>query len=48
MEGSLEKVSGKQVKQFRTDEDGKYTTKKFTEHLKSEGISKEMTMPYTP
>jgi transposase InsO family protein len=43
-----EKESGKQVKRFRTDGGGEYTSKKFAEYLKSEGILKEMTMPYTP
>jgi len=43
-----EKESGKQVKQFRTDGGGEYTSKKFAEYLKSEGILKEMTTPYTP
>jgi transposase InsO family protein len=41
------KESGKQVKRFRTDGGGEYTSKKFAEYLKSEGILKEMTMPYT-
>jgi len=43
-----EKESGKQVKQFRTDGGGEYTSKKFAEYLKSEGILKETTTPYTP
>jgi len=43
-----EKESGKQVKRFRTDGGGEYTSKKFAEYLKSEGILKETTMPYTP
>jgi hypothetical protein len=43
-----EKESGKQVKLFRTDGGGEYTSKKFAEYLKSEGILKEMTTPYTP
>ena len=33
-----EKESGKQVKRFRTDGGGEYTSKKFAEYLKSEGI----------
>jgi hypothetical protein len=36
------------VKRFRTDEGSEYTSKRFGEYLKSEGILKEMTMPYTP
>jgi hypothetical protein len=43
-----EKQSGKQVKRFRTDGGGEYTSKKFAEYPKSEGILKETTMPYTP
>jgi len=43
-----EKESGKQVKGFCTDGSGEYTSKKFAEYLKSEGILKETTTPYTP
>jgi len=43
-----EKESGKQVKWFHTDGGGGKISKKFTEYLKSEGILKEMTAPYTP
>ena len=43
-----EKESGKQVKRFRTDEGGEYTSKNFAEFLKSEGILKETSTPYTP
>jgi hypothetical protein len=43
-----EQVSGKQVKRFRSDGGGEYTTKKFAEYLKSDVILKEMTTPYTP
>jgi hypothetical protein len=43
-----EKESGKQVKRFRTDGGGEYTSKKLTEYLKSEGILKETTTPFTP
>jgi len=43
-----EKESGKQVKRFRTDGGGEYTSKKFAEYLKSEGMLKETTTPYTP
>jgi len=43
-----EKESGKQVKQFRTDGGGEYTSKKFAEYLQSEGITKETTTPYSP
>jgi transposase InsO family protein len=43
-----EKESGKQVKRFCTDGGGEYTSKKFAEYLKSEGILKETTTPYDP
>jgi len=43
-----EQQSGKKVKRFRTDGGGEYTSKKFAEYLKSEGILKETTTPYTP
>ena len=43
-----EKESGKQVKRFRTDGGGEYTSKKFAECLKSEGIIKETTTPNSP
>jgi hypothetical protein len=43
-----EKESGKQVKRFRTDGGGEYTSKKFAEYLISEGIIKEATTPYSP
>jgi transposase InsO family protein len=43
-----EQESGKQVKRFRTDGSGEYTSKKFAEYLTSEGILKETTTPYTP
>jgi transposase InsO family protein len=43
-----EMESGKQVKRFRTDGGGEYTSQKFAEYLKSEGILKETTTPYTP
>jgi hypothetical protein len=43
-----EKESSKQVKRFRTDGGGEYTSKKFTKYLKSECIIKETTTPYSP
>jgi hypothetical protein len=42
-----EKESGKQVKRFRTDGGGEYTSKKIAEYLKSEVIIKETTTPYS-
>jgi len=43
-----EKEWGKQVKWFRTDGGSEYTSKKFAEYLKSEGIIKETTTPHSP
>jgi transposase InsO family protein len=43
-----EKELGKQVMRFHTDGGGEYTSKKFAQSLKSEGILKETTTPYTP
>ena len=43
-----EKESGKKVKRFHPDGGGEYISKKFAEYLKSEGILKETTTPYTP
>ena len=43
-----EKELSTQVKRFRTDGGGKYTSENFAEYLKSEGILKEMTTHYTP
>jgi len=43
-----EKKSGKQVKRFRTDGGGEYTSKNLADYLQSEGILKETTMPFTP
>jgi len=43
-----EKESGKQVKQFCTDGGSEYTSKKFAECLKSEGMLMETTTPNTP
>jgi len=42
-----EKQSGKQVKRVRTDGGGEYTSKKFAEYLKSEGMIMETTTPYS-
>jgi hypothetical protein len=42
------KQSNKEVKRFRTDGGGEYTSKKFIEYLQSEGILQETTTPYTP
>jgi len=43
-----EKESGKQVKRFHSDRGGEYTSMKFTEYVKSEGIQQETTTPHAP
>ena len=40
--------SGKKLKTFRTDNGGEYTSKKFEDLLKSEGIRHEYMIPKTP
>jgi hypothetical protein len=42
-----EKELGEQVKRFRTDGGDEYTSEKFADHPKSEGIQKETTKTYT-
>jgi transposase InsO family protein len=42
------KELGNQVKRFRTDGGGEYTSKKLAEYLKPDGILTETTRPYTP
>ena len=44
----VEKSSGKKIKVFRTDNGGEYTSRKFEDYLKSEGIHHECTNPKTP
>ena len=44
----VEKSSGKKLKTLRTDNGGEYTSKKFSDYLKSEGIRHELTIPKTP
>lgn len=43
-----EKFSGHQLKVFRTDNGGEYTSKEFENYLKSEGVRHELTVPKTP
>jgi len=43
-----EKESGKSIKILRTDGGGEYTSKSFEELCSNEGISHEVTSPYTP
>ena len=44
----MEKSSGRKVKTIRTDNGGEYTSTRFEEYLKSEGIRHERTIPKTP
>ena len=44
----IEKLSGQNLKVFRTDNGGEYTLKKFEDFLKSEGIHHQHTIPKTP
>jgi transposase InsO family protein len=37
-----------QVKRFRTDGGGEFTSKRFIQHLRNHGIWKETTTPYSP
>jgi hypothetical protein len=43
-----EAESGEEVKQFRKDWVGEYTSKKYAEYLISEGTIQEITKPYSP
>jgi hypothetical protein len=44
----MEKQTGKEVKVFRTDGGGEYTSKRFEAYLASCGIRHEISAPYTP
>ncbi len=44
----VEKQSNRKLKVLRTDNGGEYTSKKFEEYLKKEGIRHEKTIPKTP
>ena len=43
-----EKSSGRKLKAIRTDNGGEFTSAKFVDYLKSEGIRHERTVPKTP
>lgn len=45
---TVEKSTGIQIKTFRTDNGGEYTSKEFEDYLKKEGIHHELTIPKTP
>ena len=44
----MDKSSGRKVKAIHTDNGGEYTSTKFEDYLKSEGIRHERTVPKTP
>ena len=44
----VENASGQKLKVLRTDNGGEYTSMKFEEFLKSEGVHDECTIPKTP
>ena len=44
----VEKSSGRKLKVFRTDNGGEYTSTKFQDYLKAEGVRHERTVPKTP
>lgn len=43
-----ENQTGKKIKRVRSDRGGEYTSKEFTDHLRSLGIEHEKTMPKSP
>ena len=44
----VEKSSGRKLKVLRTDNGGEYTSAKFEDYLKAEGVRHERTVPKTP
>ncbi len=42
------KSSGRELKVLRSDNGGEYTSERFTEYLRSEGVTHERTVPRTP
>ena len=44
----VEKSSGRELKVLRSDNGGEYTSERFTEYLRSEGVTHERTVPRTP
>ena len=44
----VEKSTGRKLKTLRTDNGGEYTSKRFTDFLKSEGVRYECAIPKTP
>lgn len=44
----VEKQTGHKVKRLRCDNGGEYTSKAFVDYCKSNGIQRELTVPYSP
>ena len=44
----VENLFEKRVKSLRSDNEGEYESREFTEYCKSKGIKKDDTIPYTP
>ena len=44
----VEKASGRKLKRVRSDNGGEYTSTRFKEYLRSEGVTHELTGPKTP
>ncbi|KNZ51840.1 uncharacterized protein VP01_378g8 [Puccinia sorghi] len=44
----MHRLTGKKLKCFRTDGGGEFTSRKFTDWLKDQGISHQHSMPYEP
>ena len=44
----FERQTGKPIKKIRSDNGGEYTSREFSEYLKSNGYIHETTVPYTP
>ena len=44
----MSNLTGKKVKILRSDNGGEYLSEEFTEYLKEQGISHQLTVPYNP
>ncbi|KNZ49594.1 uncharacterized protein VP01_4917g2 [Puccinia sorghi] len=44
----MERLTGRQLKNFRTDGGGKFTSKAFLDWMKYKGITYQLSMPYEP
>ena len=47
-EAMMMNVTGKKIKTLRSDNGGEYTSKVFSDYLKSQGIQRQFTIPRTP